>query len=125
MHDDHGPVRCHTPDTSWPRRPDGYVTHPAVAAHRGCVTVQETVNVTPGWANSSYVNTTERCTDYPYMPEWDEPYFANSTLELTLLNDSWAEGLGDPNTAEGSYPRRSCSPGSSQRRAAPPAGWPP
>ena len=99
-----GPLRCHTPDTWLSRgRPDGYVTHPAVAAYRGCVTVQETVNATPGWANSSYVNTTERCTDYPYMPEWDEPYFANSTLELTLLNDSWAEGLGDPNTAEGSY----------------------
>ena len=95
-----GPLRCHTPDTWLSRgRPDGYVTHPAVAAYRGCVTVEETVNATPGWANSSYVNTTERCTDYPYMPEWDEPYFANSTLELTLLNDSWAEGLGDPNTA--------------------------
>ena len=78
-----GPLRCHTPDTWLSRgRPDGYVTHPAVAAYRGCVTVQETVNATPGWANSSYVNTTERCTDYPYMPEWDEPYFANSTLDF-------------------------------------------
>ena len=99
-----GPLRCHTPDTWLSRgRPDGYVTHPAVAAYRGCVTVEETVNATPGWGELELRQHDRAVHRLPVHAGMGRAVLCQLDARAHAPQRLVGGGLGDPNTAEGSY----------------------